>query len=107
MKHVRAVFRPAKLYDVVTALRAIPSMPLFTMTEVRGIPGAAIHRESPRQGPREMDSIEMLEIECLIPEELLPGVVDALEAAGRTTAVDESKIFVIEAVEIAIARSTH
>ena len=106
MKYVRAVFRPSRLYDVVTALRAIPSMPLFTMTEVRGFPIPDSDRESPRQGPQEIDSIEMVEIECIISEALLPRVVDALEAAVRTASADECRIFVIEAVEIAVARPT-
>ena len=97
MKYIRAVFRPANLYDVVTALRAIPSMPLFTMTEVRGFPGAASNRESPPQGPPEIDSIEMVEIKCIIPEELVPGVIDALKAVGRTDHPDDFRVFVIEA----------
>ena len=104
MKHGNDVFSPARLYDVVTALRAIPSMPLFTMTEVRGFPGPDGDRASSR-APREIDSLEMVEIGCLISEVLLPRVVDALEAAGRADHPDDFSIVVIEAEDIVAAGS--
>ncbi len=51
MKHVRAIFQPPRLCDVVTALRTVPSIPLFTMTEVRGFPTVSDDR-----GPATRDS---------------------------------------------------
>ena len=87
MKEVKAIIDPSRLYDIVQALRGIPSMPDFAVSEVRIFPRGGTCVQPHGHGTDAIDSVEALKIECVVPEELVPGVVDAVQRSAGTGVV--------------------
>ena len=96
MKEIKAIIRPARLYAVLTALREIPGMPGFTMSEVRAFSGAHPDPRSRSHGIDAIDSFELTKIECVVDDEKATAVVDTIARAAHTGNPGDGKIFVYE-----------
>jgi nitrogen regulatory protein P-II 1 len=96
MKEIKAIIQPSRLYSVLTALREIPGMPGLTVSEIRGFPRGHADPRSQAHGIDAMDSVEMVKIECVVPDERVSAVVDAITRAAHTGNPGDGKIFVSE-----------
>lgn len=96
MKEIKAIIQPSRLYPVLTALRDIPEMPGFTVSELRGFPKGHADPQSRSHGIDAMDSFEMTKIECVVPDEIARAVVDAIARAAHTGNPGDGKIFVYD-----------
>jgi len=102
MKKVEAIVKPFKLDDVKEALGEVGVMGL-TVTEVKGFGRQRGHTESYRGAEYIVDFLPKMKIEVVVPDELVPAVLEAVERAARTGRIGDGKIFVTpveEAVRI-------
>ena len=100
MKEIKAVIRPARLYSALTALRDIPGMPGFIVTETRAFPRGHPAAGSHSHGIDALDSFEMVKIECAVPDVLAPAAVDAIVQATATGDPGDGKIIVCDIEDI-------
>ena len=97
MHEVKAFIRPELVDRVVEQLHRIDELPGLTMSTVRG--------HGRRQG-RPSENVEyadvtMVKVETVVPDELLPQVLDAIQRAASTGRSGDGKVFV-SAVESAL-----
>lgn len=105
MKEIKAIIQPARLYSVLTALRDIPDMPGFTVSEIRGFPRGHADPRSPSHGIDAVDSFELVKVECVVPDAKAYAVVDAVARTAHTGNPGDGKIFVTD-VEDAVSIRT-
>lgn len=105
MKEIRAIIQPGRLYPVMTAIRDLPGSPAFATSEIRGFPRGHADPLSRSHGIDAIDSFEMVRVECIVQDEEVEGVVEAIRRAAHTGAPGDGKIFVYD-VEAAIAIRT-
>ena len=98
MKEIKAVIQHSKLYEVMSALRDIPSMSGFIVSDIRGFPRGHADPESQSHGIDAIDSFEMTKIECVVPDSLAAVVVETIVRAAHTGNPRDGRI-VISAVE--------
>ena len=98
MKEIKAVIQPARLYSVLMALRDIPSMPGFIVTDARAFPRGHPDARSRSHGIDALDSFELSRIECVVSDSLAPLVVEAISRSAHTGNPGDGKI-VISVIE--------
>lgn len=96
MKEIKAIIQPARLYSVLTALRDIPELPGVTVSEIRGFPRGHADPRSSSHGIDAVDSFDLVKVECVVPDEKVDAVVDAIARAARTGNPGDGKIFVLD-----------
>jgi nitrogen regulatory protein P-II 1 len=94
MKMVKAIIKPFKLDDVKEALGNI-GVHGMTVTEVRGYGRQKGHTELYRGAEYIVDFLPKVELEVVVEESQVDGVVDAIIAAARTDKIGDGKIFVL------------
>jgi nitrogen regulatory protein PII len=108
MKEIKAVVRPARLYSALMALRDIPGMPGFIVTDTRAFPRGHPLAGSHSHGIDALDSFEMVKIECVVPDRLATAAVEAIEKATSTGDPGDGKIIVCDIEDIVrIATGQH
>ena len=98
MKEIKAVIQPARLYTVLMALRDIPFMPGFIVTDARAFPRGHPDAGSQSHGIDALDSFELSRIECVVSDSLAPLVVEAISRSAHTGNPGDGKI-VISVIE--------
>ena len=93
MKKVEAIVKPFKLDDVKDALGEVGVLGL-TVTEVKGFGRQRGHTESYRGAEYIVDFLPKMKIEVVVPDDLVPAVLEAVERAARTGRIGDGKIFV-------------
>jgi nitrogen regulatory protein P-II 1 len=93
MKKVEAIVKPFKLDDVKEALSEVGIHGL-TVSEVKGFGRQKGHTESYRGAEYIVDFLPKMKIEVVVPDTLVPRVVEAIERAARTGRIGDGKIFV-------------
>ena len=104
MKKVEAVIRHFKLDDVKEALteRGVAGM---TVTEVRGFGRQKGHTETYRGTEYEVDFVPKVKVEVVIPDALLPTVLETIVKSARTGQVGDGKIFVSDLCDVVRIRT--
>lgn len=98
MKEIQAFVEPSRLYDVVAALQRIPGTSAIVMSEVRLFPSNSSGL-SAAGGPMDpTKSLDGLMIVCVVPEGIVPSVVEAIERAYGDRRSEHERI-VIHAVD--------
>jgi nitrogen regulatory protein PII len=92
MKRVMAVINPFKADDVKEALAQAGVMGM-TLTEVRGMGRQKGHTELYRGAEYAASFIPKLELEFVIPDELLEKATRALLDSAQTGVIGDGKIF--------------
>ncbi len=100
MKKIEAIIKPFKLDDVKEALMGIGIVGM-TVSEVRGFGRQKGHTELYRGGEYTIDFLPKIKVEVVVPDHLLPKVVEIIGAAAKTGNIGDGKIFV-QPVETAI-----
>ena len=93
MKLVTAIIKPFKLDEVREALSAI-GVQGITVTEVKGFGRQKGHTELYRGAEYVVDFLPKVKIEAAIKDELLDGVIEAIEKSAHTGKIGDGKIFV-------------
>lgn len=93
MKRVMAVIKPFKADDVREALTQAGVLGM-TLTEVRGTGRQKGHTEVYRGAEYATGFVPKLELEFVIPDELLEKATRALLDSAQTGAIGDGKVFV-------------
>ena len=95
MHEIKAIVRPDRLDDVLTALHGIADVPGATVSKVRGY-GRQIQRDA---SGLLYGEVVMNKIEIVVAAEQVEVVVRTIEAAANTGHAGDGKIFVSDVRE--------
>lgn len=104
MKLITAIIKPYKLNDVREALGEV-GVSGVTITEVRGFGRQKGHTELYRGAEYTVDFLPKLKLETVVPDELLPMAVEAIQRAASTGKIGDGKIFVAGLEEVVRIRT--
>ena len=93
MKLIKAVVRPNKVDEVKDAL-AQNSISGMTVTEVRGHGRQRGHSTVYRGSEYEVSLLPKMEIEVVVPDELVDDAIEAIMNAARTGEIGDGRVFV-------------
>ena len=94
MKLVTAVIKPFKLDEVREALSAI-GVQGITVTEVKGFGRQKGHTETYRGSEYTVDFLPKLQLEIVVPDELVEAAVKMIVGKAKTGKIGDGKVFVV------------
>ena len=94
MKLVKAIVRPNKVDEVKEALSRL-SISGMTVTEVRGHGKQKGHTAVYRGKEYDVSLLPKMEIEVVVPDEMVDEVIGAIVEAARTGEIGDGRVFVI------------
>lgn len=94
MKLIKAIVRPNKVDDVKDALGTV-GLPGMTVTEVRGHGKQKGHTAIYRGKEYDVSLLPKMEIEVVVPDEVVDDAVAAIIKAARTGEIGDGRVFVI------------
>ncbi len=106
MKEIKAIIQPFMLSKVVNALKEIEGLPGVTVdTSVRGFgKGRAI--EAPAHIVDDfVEYVPKAKLEIVVPDELVPTVVDVIQKNAHTGNPGDGKIFIYRVEEVVKIRT--
>ena len=98
MQKVEAIIKPFKLDEVKEALSAI-GIQGITVSEVKGFGRQKGHTELYRGAEYVVDFLPKIKLEIVVPDDLVPKVVEAIQNAANTGRIGDGKIFVLPVIE--------
>jgi nitrogen regulatory protein P-II 1 len=98
MQKVEAIIKPFKLDEVKEALNAI-GIQGITVSEVKGFGRQKGHTELYRGAEYVVDFLPKIKLEIVVPDDLVPKVVEAIKSAANTGRIGDGKIFVLPVIE--------
>ncbi len=99
MKKIEAIVKPFKLDEVKNALTKI-GIQGMTVSEVKGFGRQRGHTEVYRGAEYVIDFIPKSKLEVIIPDELVPQVIETIERAAKTGKIGDGKIFLSSVDEV-------
>jgi nitrogen regulatory protein P-II 1 len=99
MKKIEAIIKPFKLDDVKESLNDM-GIHGMTVSEVKGFGRQKGHTELYRGAEYVVDFLPKIKLEIIVPDDIVPQVVEAIEKAARTGRIGDGKIFVTNVEEI-------
>jgi nitrogen regulatory protein P-II 1 len=99
MKKVEAIIKPFKLDEVKEALSAI-GVQGITVSEVKGFGRQKGHTELYRGAEYVVDFLPKVKLDIIVPDGLVPQVVEAIQRAAKTGRIGDGKIFVLPIEEV-------
>ena len=99
MKQITAIVKPFKLEEVREALAEVGVTGL-TVTEVKGFGRQKGHTELYRGAEYVVDFLPKIKLEVIVPDDLVPQVVETVEKSARTGRIGDGKIFVTNVEEV-------
>jgi nitrogen regulatory protein P-II 1 len=99
MKKIEAIIKPFKLDDVKESLNDM-GIHGMTVSEVKGFGRQKGHTELYRGAEYVVDFLPKIKIEIIVPDDVVPQVVESIEKAARTGRIGDGKIFVSNVEEI-------
>ena len=104
MKLIKAIVRPNKVDDVKDAL-ARNSISGMTVSEVRGHGRQRGHSSVYRGSEYEVSLLPKMEIEVVVPDDVVEDAIDAIMEAARTGEIGDGRVFVIPVEQGRIIRT--
>src|SRR3989304_9984598 len=104
MKKIEAIIKPFKLDEVKDALSQI-GIKGNTVTEVKGFGRQKGHPELYRGAEYVVDFLPKIKLEIIVPDDLVPQVVETVEKSARTGRIGDGKIFVTNVEEVVRIRT--
>jgi nitrogen regulatory protein P-II 1 len=92
MKKIEAIIKPFKLDEVKEALTKI-GVQGMTVTEVKGFGRHRGHTELYRGTEYKIDFIPKSKLELIVPDDLVPQVIETIERSAKTGKIGDGKIF--------------
>ena len=99
MKKIEAVIKPFKLDEVKEALQDI-GVQGMTVLEAKGYGRQKGHSELYRGAEYVVDFLPKIKREVIVGDDLVPAVIEAIQAAARTGKIGDGKIFVSDVLEV-------
>lgn len=93
MKKLEAIIRPSQLHLVRRALKSI-GIEGMTVSQVTGFGQEIGYQKQYRGNEIEVDSIDKLKIEILLPKDLVDNAIDVICKNARTGAIGDGKIII-------------
>src|SRR5438552_10658627 len=94
MKLIKAIVRPNKVDDVRDALGKM-NISGMTVTEVRGHGKQKGHTAIYRGKEYQVSLLPKMEIEVVVPDEIVRDAVQAIITAARTGEIGDGRVFVL------------
>jgi nitrogen regulatory protein P-II 2 len=94
MKLIKAIVRPNKVDEVRDALDAL-HLSGMTVTEVRGHGKQKGHTAIYRGKEYQVSLLPKMEIEVVVPDEIVKDAVQAIITAARTGEIGDGRVFVL------------
>ena len=94
MKLIKCIVRPNKVDEVKAALGKL-TVSGMTVTEVRGHGKQKGHTAMYRGKEYDVSLLPKMEIELVVPDELVDEVIAAVVRAARTGEIGDGRVFVI------------
>jgi nitrogen regulatory protein PII len=104
MKKIEAIIKPFKLDEVKEALNDI-GIQGITVSEVKGFGRQKGHTELYRGAEYVVDFLPKIKLEVIVPDDLVPLVVETVEKSARTGRIGDGKIFVTNVEEVVRIRT--
>ena len=104
MKLIKAIVRLNKVDDVKDAL-AKNSISGMTVSEVRGHGRQRGHSSVYRGSDYEVSLLPRMEIEVVVPDDVVEDAIDAIMEAVRTGEIGDGRVFVIPVEQSRIIRT--
>jgi nitrogen regulatory protein PII len=95
MQMIKAIVRPDKVDDVKDALTKI-HVSGMTVSEVRGHGKQKGHTAVYRGKEYQVTLLPKMQIETVVPDELVDAVVEAIIGAARTGEIGDGRVFVTQ-----------
>ena len=99
MKKIEAVIKPFKLDEVKEALNKV-GIAGMTVSEVKGFGRQKGHVELYRGAEYSVSFVPKVQIEVVVPDNLVDKVVQAIEETAKTGKIGDGKIFITPVEEI-------
>jgi nitrogen regulatory protein PII len=94
MKLIKSIVRPSKVDEVKDAVGKV-SVSGMTVTEVRGHGKQKGHTAIYRGQEYDVSLLPKMEIEIVVPDDLVGEVVKAIVQAARTGEIGDGRVFVL------------
>lgn len=94
MKLIKSIVRPHKVDDVREALEKL-SIAGMTVTDVRGHGRQKGHTAVYRGKEYSVSLLPKVEIEVVVPDNVVDDVIEAIMAAARTGEIGDGRVFVL------------
>ncbi len=98
MKLIKSIIRPNKVDEVKDAVGKV-SVSGITVTEVRGHGKQKGHTAIYRGQEYDVSLLPKMEIEIVVPDDLVDEVVKAIVQAARTGEIGDGRVFVMPVYE--------
>jgi nitrogen regulatory protein P-II 2 len=95
MKMITAIIKPFKLDDVRLALTSL-GVQGMTVTEVKGFGRQKGQTEIYRGAEYTVQFLPKVKVEVVVPDDMLEGVIEAIQNSARTEKIGDGKIFVAD-----------
>jgi nitrogen regulatory protein P-II 1 len=99
MKKIEAIIKPFKLDEVKEALQDV-GVQGMTVLEAKGYGRQKGHSELYRGAEYVIDFLPKIKIEVVVPDDMAPGVIDAIVTTARTGKIGDGKIFVSDVADV-------
>lgn len=93
MKKIEAIIKPFKLDEVKEVLQEI-GITGMTVTEVKGFGRQKGHKEIYRGAEYEIDFVNKVKMEIVIPDAILEKTLAAIQDTAQTGTIGDGKLFV-------------
>jgi nitrogen regulatory protein PII len=104
MKRVELIVRPSHL-DLVRDALAVIGASAITVTEVRGSAGEKGPPELYRGAEYRAELVPKVKVEAMVPDEMVPPLIDIVEQVVRTGRPGDGKLFVADLLEAVRVRT--
>mgnify|MGYP000094315031 CR=1 FL=1 len=99
MKKIEAIIKPFKLDDLKDRVFQAGARGM-TASEVKGFGRTGGKKEVYRGSAYVVDFLPKVRIQCVVDDEIVPQVVDAIVDAARTGNIGDGKVFVSSVEEV-------
>lgn len=96
MKEIKAIIRPFKLDDVITALHKIEGLPGLTISDTRGFGKSKAKNSEDAFQEGLHNFVERIKLELVVHDGMVEEVVDTIQKIAHTGNPGDGKIFVCE-----------
>lgn len=96
MKEIKAIIRPFKLDDVITALHKIEGLPGITISDIKGFgkSKATDEEDAVKEGLHLF--VNRVKLELVVNDDIVDEVVNTIQNIAHTGNPGDGKIFVME-----------
>jgi nitrogen regulatory protein P-II 1 len=105
MKEIKAIIRPFKLDDVITALKSIKGMPGITISEIKGFGKIKVNGKNDVKDGNLNDYEEKIKIELVVNNDIVHEVINTIQKIAHTGNRGDGKIFIMDVINVVKIRT--